>query len=43
MPRAILKGTDFFKIGIRMMALSYVVLLAISVLYWPFLTALRFT
>lgn len=32
-----LKGTDFFKIGIRMMALSYVVLLAISVLYWPFL------
>jgi sodium-dependent dicarboxylate transporter 2/3/5 len=33
-----LKGTDFFKIGIRMMALSYVVLLAISVLYWPFLS-----
>ena len=33
-----LKGTDFFKIGIRMMALSFVVLLAISVLYWPFLT-----
>ena len=32
-----LKGTDFFRIGIRMMALSFVVLLAISVLYWPFL------
>ena len=32
-----LKGTDFFKIGIRMMALSFVVLIAISVLYWPFL------
>ena len=32
-----LKGSDFFKIGIRMMALSFVVLLAISVLYWPFL------
>jgi sodium-dependent dicarboxylate transporter 2/3/5 len=30
-----LKGADFFKIGIRMMALSLVVLLAISVLYWP--------
>ena len=32
-----LKGSDFFKIGIRMMALSFVVLLAISVLYWPLL------
>ncbi len=32
-----LKGSDFFKIGIRMMALSLVVLLAISVLYWPLL------
>lgn len=32
-----LKGSDFFKIGIRMMALSLVVLLAISVLYWPML------
>ena len=32
-----LKGSDFFKIGIRMMALSVVVLLAMSVLYWPFL------
>jgi len=32
-----LKGSDFFKIGIRMMALSFVVLIAISVLYWPFL------
>ncbi|WP_373505434.1 DASS family sodium-coupled anion symporter [Aestuariivirga sp.] len=32
-----LKGSDFFKIGIRMMALSFVVLIAMSVLYWPFL------
>jgi sodium-dependent dicarboxylate transporter 2/3/5 len=32
-----LKGSDFFKIGIRMMALSFVALLAISVLYWPLL------
>jgi sodium-dependent dicarboxylate transporter 2/3/5 len=32
-----LKGSDFFKIGIRMMALSFLVLLAISVLYWPLL------
>ena len=32
-----LKVADFFKIGIRMMALSLIVLLAISVLYWPML------
>ncbi len=32
-----LKGSDFFKIGIRMMGLSLVVLLALSVLYWPLL------
>jgi sodium-dependent dicarboxylate transporter 2/3/5 len=32
-----LKGSDFFKIGIRMMALSFVVLLLLSVLYWPLL------
>jgi di/tricarboxylate transporter len=32
-----LKGSDFFKIGIRMMALSFVVLIALSVLYWPML------
>ncbi len=33
-----LKGSDFFKIGIRMMILSFVVLIAISVLYWPLLS-----
>jgi len=32
-----LKGADFFKIGIRMMLLSFVALLAISLLYWPML------
>jgi sodium-dependent dicarboxylate transporter 2/3/5 len=32
-----LKGTDFFKIGIRMMLISLVVLLAIASLYWPLL------
>jgi sodium-dependent dicarboxylate transporter 2/3/5 len=32
-----LKGTDFFRIGVRMMALSFTVLLVISVLYWPLL------
>ena len=32
-----LKGTDFFKIGIRMMMLSFVVLMATATLYWPFL------
>ena len=32
-----LKGTDFFKIGIRMMLLSFVVLIATATLYWPFL------
>ncbi len=37
MPRAILRGADFFKIGIRMMLLSFVVLLAISTFYWPLL------
>ena len=32
-----LKGSDFLKIGIRMMLLSFVVLIALSVLYWPLL------
>jgi len=32
-----LKGTDFFKIGIRMMLISYAVLLATALLYWPLL------
>lgn len=32
-----LKGSDFFKIGLRMMILSFAVLIAISVLYWPLL------
>ncbi len=32
-----LRGSDFFKIGIRMMALSFVVLIALSLLYWPLL------
>ena len=32
-----LKGADFLKIGIRMMLLSFVALIAISVLYWPLL------
>lgn len=33
-----LTGADFFKVGIRMMILSFVVLIAISVLYWPLLS-----
>ena len=33
-----LTGADFFKIGIRMMLLSFAALLAISLLYWPLLT-----
>jgi sodium-dependent dicarboxylate transporter 2/3/5 len=33
-----LTGADFFKVGIRMMVLSFVVLIAISVLYWPLLS-----
>lgn len=32
-----LKGPDFFKIGIRMMLISFVVLLLISTFYWPLL------
>ena len=32
-----LRGSDFFKVGIRMMVLSFIVLMAISVLYWPLL------
>ncbi|HUR43454.1 MAG TPA: DASS family sodium-coupled anion symporter [Aestuariivirga sp.] len=32
-----LKGKDFFKIGIRMMLISFLVLLLISTLYWPLL------
>jgi sodium-dependent dicarboxylate transporter 2/3/5 len=32
-----LKGADFFKVGIRMMLLSLVVLLAIASFYWPLL------
>jgi sodium-dependent dicarboxylate transporter 2/3/5 len=30
-----LKGTDFFKIGIRMMLVSVLILLALSQFYWP--------
>jgi sodium-dependent dicarboxylate transporter 2/3/5 len=30
-----LKGTDFFKIGIRMMLVSVLILLAMSQFYWP--------
>jgi sodium-dependent dicarboxylate transporter 2/3/5 len=30
-----LKGSDFFKIGIRMMVVSVVILLALASLYWP--------
>ena len=33
-----LKGSDFFKIGIRMMVLSFVVLLLTSEYYWPLLS-----
>jgi sodium-dependent dicarboxylate transporter 2/3/5 len=32
-----LKGQDFFKIGIRMMLISFVVLMATALLYWPLL------
>jgi solute carrier family 13 (sodium-dependent dicarboxylate transporter), member 2/3/5 len=32
-----LKSSDFFKIGIRMMVLSFVVLLLTSTYYWPWL------
>jgi solute carrier family 13 (sodium-dependent dicarboxylate transporter), member 2/3/5 len=32
-----LKSSDFFKIGIRMMVISFVVLLLTSTLYWPWL------
>jgi solute carrier family 13 (sodium-dependent dicarboxylate transporter), member 2/3/5 len=32
-----LKGSDFFKIGIRMMVISFVVLLLTSSFYWPLL------
>jgi solute carrier family 13 (sodium-dependent dicarboxylate transporter), member 2/3/5 len=32
-----LKGADFFKIGVRMMLISFVVLLLIASLYWPLL------
>ena len=32
-----LKGSDFFKIGIRMMLISFVVLLLMASLYWPLL------
>jgi sodium-dependent dicarboxylate transporter 2/3/5 len=30
-----LKGTDFFRIGIRMMVISVAILLALASLYWP--------
>jgi sodium-dependent dicarboxylate transporter 2/3/5 len=30
-----LKGTDFFRIGIRMMVISIAILLALASLYWP--------
>ena len=32
-----LKGSDFFKIGIRMMVISIIVLLVTSTFYWPLL------
>ena len=32
-----LKGADFFKIGLRMMLISFAVLLLIASLYWPLL------
>jgi sodium-dependent dicarboxylate transporter 2/3/5 len=32
-----LRGSDFFKIGVRMMLLSFAALLFLSVLYWPHL------
>ncbi|MCX7344815.1 MAG: DASS family sodium-coupled anion symporter [Alphaproteobacteria bacterium] len=32
-----LKGPDFFKIGIRMMLISFAVLLLLATVYWPFL------
>ena len=34
-----LKGGDFFKIGIRMMLISIVILLALASLYWPLIEA----
>ena len=32
-----LKGSDFFKIGLRMMLISFVVLLVLATFYWPML------
>jgi solute carrier family 13 (sodium-dependent dicarboxylate transporter), member 2/3/5 len=32
-----LKGSDFFKIGIRMMVLSLIVLMLLATFYWPLL------
>jgi sodium-dependent dicarboxylate transporter 2/3/5 len=32
-----LRASDFFKIGVRMMVLSFIVLMVISGLYWPLL------
>ena len=32
-----LKSSDFFKIGIRMMVLSFVVLILTATFYWPLL------
>jgi sodium-dependent dicarboxylate transporter 2/3/5 len=32
-----LRGQDFFKIGLRMMLISFVVLMATALLYWPLL------
>ncbi len=32
-----LKGSDFLKIGVRMMLLSLIVLLLLSTFYWPLL------
>jgi solute carrier family 13 (sodium-dependent dicarboxylate transporter), member 2/3/5 len=32
-----LKGQDFFKIGLRMMLISFAVLMATALLYWPLL------
>ncbi|MGE0241369.1 MAG: SLC13 family permease, partial [Parvibaculaceae bacterium] len=32
-----LKGRDFFKVGMRMMIVSVIILLALASLYWPFI------
>jgi len=34
-----LKGRDFFKVGMRMMIVSVIILLALASLYWPFIAS----